>query len=40
MTYLGLEALEPHDVLAAGGVLLPKVLPEGVDLQGELSLHL
>ena len=39
-THLSLEALEPHDVLTAGGVLLPKVLPEGVDLQGELPLHL
>lgn len=40
VTHLSLEALEPHDVLAAGGVLLPKVLPKGVDLQGELPLHL
>lgn len=40
MTHLGLEALQPHDVLAAGGILLPEVLPEGVDLQGELPLHL
>lgn len=40
LTHLSLEALEPHDVLAAGGVLLPKVLPERVDLQGELPLHL
>lgn len=40
VTHLGLEALQPHDVLAAGGILLPKVLPEGVDLQGELPLHL
>lgn len=37
---LSLEALQPNDVLAAGGILLPKVLPEGVDLQGELPLHL
>lgn len=40
VTHLGLEALQPHDVLAAGGMLLPKVLPEGVHLQGELPLHL
>lgn len=40
VTHLSLEALEPHDVLTAGGVLLPKVLPERVDLQGELPLHL
>lgn len=40
VTHLSLEALEPHDVLTAGGVLLSKVLPERVDLQGELPLHL
>lgn len=40
VTHLSLEALQPHDVLAARGVLLPKVLPEGVDLQGELPFHL
>lgn len=40
VTHLSLEALQPHDVLAAGGILLPKVLPEGVDLHGELPLHL